>query len=124
MKHSNVLDKNQDVLCHRDYAERVVASFAHQIQSEYYSGNISVSIEDIVLEHFSAPTHPETVGTPKSCTHHAVFHSFFSDYSKQDSSTTNSHRKFIIEFLNQCNIMSNTLSTIIVPVILPVPCVI
>ena len=34
----------QDVLCRRDYAERVVASFANQIQSEYYGGNISVSI--------------------------------------------------------------------------------
>ena len=34
----------QDVLCRRDYAERVVASFANKIQSEYYGGNISMSI--------------------------------------------------------------------------------
>ena len=26
----------QDVLCGRDYADRLVASFAHQIQSKYY----------------------------------------------------------------------------------------
>ena len=44
----------QDVLCRRDYAERVVASVANQIQSKYYGGNISVSIEGIALEHFSA----------------------------------------------------------------------
>ena len=44
----------QDVLCHRDYDERVVASFAHQIKSEYYGGNISVSIEVIVLGNFRA----------------------------------------------------------------------
>ena len=44
----------QDVLCRRDYAERVVASFANQIQSEYYGGNIYVSIEVIALERFSA----------------------------------------------------------------------
>ena len=44
----------QDVLCCRDYAVRVVASFAHQIQSEYYDGNISVSIEGIELGYFSA----------------------------------------------------------------------
>ena len=44
----------QDVLCRRDYAEMAVASFAHQIQSEYYGGNRSVSIEGITLEHFSA----------------------------------------------------------------------
>ena len=29
------LELFQDVLCRRDYAERVVASFANQIQSEY-----------------------------------------------------------------------------------------
>ena len=44
----------QDVLCHRDYADRVVASFSNQIQSQYYVGNRSVSIEGIALEHFSA----------------------------------------------------------------------
>ena len=44
----------QDVLCHSDYAERVVEKFANQTKSEYYGGNISVSIEGIALEHFSA----------------------------------------------------------------------
>ena len=44
----------QDVLYHCDYSERVVAIFSHQIQSEYYGGNISVPIEGITLEHFSA----------------------------------------------------------------------
>ena len=34
----------QYVLCHRDYAERVVVRFAHQIQFEYYGGNRSVYI--------------------------------------------------------------------------------
>ena len=44
----------QDVLCRRDYAECVVAIFAQQIQSEYYDGNRSVSIEGIDLEKLSA----------------------------------------------------------------------
>ena len=44
----------QDVLCYRAYDERVVASFAHQIKPECYGGNISLSIEGIALEHFSA----------------------------------------------------------------------
>ena len=44
----------QDVLCRRDYAERVVAIFANQIQYEYYGGNRYVSIEGIELEHLSA----------------------------------------------------------------------
>ena len=39
----------QDVLCRHDYAVRVVSSFARQIKSEYYGGNISVSIQGIVL---------------------------------------------------------------------------
>ena len=64
----------QDVLFHRDCAERVVASLAHQIQSEYYSGNISVSIEGIALDHFSEPTHIETEETPQARTSHDVFH--------------------------------------------------
>ena len=47
---------SEDVLCRHDYAERVVASFANNIQSEYYGGNRSVSIEVIALEYFSAFT--------------------------------------------------------------------
>ena len=34
---------------HPDYAERLVARFSNQIQSEYFDGNISVSIEGITL---------------------------------------------------------------------------
>ena len=45
----------QDVLCRRDYAERVVASVANQTKSEYYGENISVSIEvlhyNILVQH-------------------------------------------------------------------------
>ena len=37
----------QYVICLQDYAERVFANFANKIQSEYYSGNRSVSIEGI-----------------------------------------------------------------------------
>ena len=68
---------NQFLLSRRDYYERWLSSSAHQIQSEYYGGNRSVSIEYIVLEHFSARTHIETEGTPQARTRHAVFHSFF-----------------------------------------------
>ena len=31
---------SQDLTCRRDYAERVVAIFAHKIKPEYYGGNI------------------------------------------------------------------------------------
>ena len=67
----------QDVLCRRDYAERVVASFSNQIQYEYYGGNRSVSIEVIALEHFSAATKADNNSSTISCQRHAVFNSFY-----------------------------------------------
>ena len=66
----------QDVLCRRDYAERVVASFSNQIKSEYYGGNISVSIEGIPLEHFSAAPQADINSSTLSRPRHAVFHYF------------------------------------------------
>ena len=66
----------QDVLCCRYYAERVVASFANQLQSEYYGGNIYVSIEGIALEHFSAAPQTDINSSTLSRPRHAVFHSF------------------------------------------------
>ena len=62
------------MLCRRDYFERLVAIFAHQIQSEYYGGNRSVSIEGIALEHFSALTQTEINLSTKVYPRHAVFH--------------------------------------------------
>ena len=90
----------QDVLFCRDYSERVVASFPHQIQSEYYDGNISVSIEGISLEHFSALPQTEINSSTKPCPRHAVFH-FPPDDSKQDSVTTTAQRKRLIELLKE-----------------------
>ena len=71
----------QDVLCCRDYAERVVASFSNQIQSEYYGVNRSVSIEGIALDHFSAAPQADINSSTISRPQHAVFHSFLSDDS-------------------------------------------
>ena len=65
------------MLCCRDYDERVVASFPHQIQSEYYSGNRSVSIEGIALKHYSTLTNSGINSSTKSFPRHAAFHSFF-----------------------------------------------
>ena len=66
------------------------------MQSEYYGGNRSVSIEGIALEHFSAAPqadiNPSTLSRPR----HAVFHSFLSDDSKQDASTNTAQRKRLI----------------------------
>ena len=92
----------QDVLWRRDYSERVVASFSNQIQSEYYGGNRSVSIEGIPLEHFSVLPQTEINSSTKPCPQNSVFRYFFLDDSKQDAATTNSHRNFLIgPFLKQ-----------------------
>ena len=89
------------MLCRRDYAERVVGSFDNQIQSEYYGGNRSVSIECIVLEHFSALPHTEINSSTEPCPRHAVFHYFLSDDSKQDAATTTTRIKRLVELLKE-----------------------
>ena len=67
----------QDGIFCRDYAERVVASFANPIQSEYYGGNISVYIEGIALEIFSTVPQEDINSSEISRQCHAVFHSFY-----------------------------------------------
>ena len=102
----------QDVLCCRVYSERVVASFYHQIQSEYYGGNRSVYIEGIALEHFSALPQIETNSLKKPCPRHAVFYYYFSYESKQYSDTTTSHSKRLIELIIEQTLPMSTLSKI------------
>ena len=84
----------------------MVASFAHKIQSEYYGRNRSVSIEGVVLEHFSALTQTEINSSTKLCPRHSVFHSFLSDDIKQDAATTNSHSKRLIELLKEQKVLT------------------
>ena len=74
----------------------MVASFLHQIKSEYYGRNWYVYIEGIVLENCSAPTHPKTATTTLTRTHNDVFHSFLSDDSKHYAVTTIAHIKYNI----------------------------
>ena len=96
----------QDFLWRRDYSERIVASFANQIQSEYYGGNISVSIEGIALEHFSEVPQTNLNSTTPSCQRHALFHSFLSYDSKQDAATTTADRKHLISLLKDKKILT------------------
>ena len=96
----------QDVLCSRDYAERIVASFTNQKKSYYYGGNRSVSIEGYALEHFSELPQTEIKSSTKPCTRHAVFHSFFPDDSKQDAATTTAHSNRLIEFKKMMLVLS------------------
>ena len=102
----------KDVLCRRDYEERVVESFSNQIQSEYYGGNRSAYIEGIALEHFSAAPQEDFNSSTLSRPRHAVFHSFLSDGSKQDAATTTAHSKQLISLLKNKQVLTTPFSTI------------
>ena len=73
--------------------------FSHQIQSECYGGNRSVSIEGIVFKHFSAIDQRTELSYFYSRTIHGVFYSFLSDNIKKYTATPDAHRKLIVELL-------------------------
>ena len=58
-----------------------------------------MSIEGISLEHFSKEPQTNINSTTPSRQHHAVFHSFVTDDSKQGDSTTTADSKLLISFL-------------------------
>ena len=94
-----MLEQENNYLCQRDYAERIVSSCAHQTQSEYYGGNRFVSIEGIALEHFSSSYQSISSLTSETVSQQAVFCSFLSDDIKQYAATTVSYSKHIMELL-------------------------
>ena len=72
-----------------------------------------MSIEGIALEKFSSSPQADINSSTLSCPRHALFHYFLSDDSKQDSATTtNAHRKRLISFLNNKQVLKKSLSTI------------
>ena len=85
------------MFCCHGYAECVVFIFAHQIQSEYYFGNMSASIDDIALKHFSAKDQETYSYYSHSRTRHDFFHLFLSDNRKQHRAKTAEHIKQIID---------------------------
>ena len=87
------------MLWRRDYAELIVSRFSHQIQYEYYGGNMLVSIEGKKLEHFSDTYQEKSLYHSHNRTCHAMFHSFMPDNSKQYAATKDAHIKWVIELL-------------------------
>ena len=71
-----------------------------------------MSIEGIVLEHFSALPKAYINSTTPSRQRHAVFHSFLSDERKQDDATTTAHSNRLISFLKVKKILTTSLITI------------
>ena len=58
---------------------------------------MSISIEGISLEHFSASHHSSPFLVSDHVSNHAVFYYYFSDDRKQDASTTSTHSNRIVE---------------------------
>ena len=73
-----------------------------------------MSIEGIALGHFSELPKADNNSTTPSHQRHAVFHSFLSDYIKQDAATTTSSRKHLISLLKEKKITTTPLSTMVV----------
>ena len=71
-----------------------------------------MSIEGIVLEHFSALSKADINSTKPSHQRHAVFHYFLSDGIKQDAATTTAHSKRLISLLKDKKVLTTSLNTI------------
>ena len=71
-----------------------------------------MSIEGIKLEHFSAAPQADINSTTRSRPCHAVFHSFLSDDSKHDATTTTEHNKQLISLLKNKQVLTTSLCTI------------
>ena len=71
-----------------------------------------MSIEVIAFEHFSASYQKTLSSYLHSCKRHAMFHSFLSYNSKQDSDTTAVDIKRIIELLENVKVIFTGMSTI------------
>ena len=93
----------QDLLCRRDYSERIIARLAHQIEYVYYGGNRYVSIEGIALEHFSSIDQETSSSYSHSRIWYALLRQFLYHHIKQDTFKTATHSKQIIELMKKIN---------------------
>ena len=66
----------QDLTCCHEYEKGLVEIFSNQIQSEYFGGSMSVSMEVISLETFCVQKHLNLPSVKNNPSSHAVFHSF------------------------------------------------
>ena len=102
----------QDVKIFCDYADHAVESFSNKNQSEYYVGNILISIEVIELDRYCVQHHLVLKSMYANTTSHAVFHSVLFNDRKYDAATTYSHCKNIVEVLKECKLIFVDLRTI------------
>ena len=89
-----------------------MSTFSHQILSEYYGNNRYVSIESNPLNKFSALEYSSPFWKSDNVLTHALFHSFLFDDNKKDDATTAAQSKYIIELLQNRQLILVDLFTI------------
>ena len=88
-----------------DYAEKFSFAPDGQLQGEYFSNNRSLSMEGCCLDHFKSPLQiinmqsPDVAYVPEDQDVQRVFHSHFSDMSKQNAATTTKHLQSMLDCL-------------------------
>ena len=79
---------------------------------EYYGVNLSVSIEGIPLEHFSASNQESSSLTYEAVSRQTMFHYFLSNDRIQYDATTTEHCKHIMELLHNRKVLMTNKGTI------------
>jgi hypothetical protein len=86
----NLFETNRgSVKSRRDYAERLSAVFNLEVQSSHFGNGRSLSIEGSSVESYSNGGDSQKM----------EFHSHFSDFSKQDASSTHAHMTVLLDIL-------------------------
>ena len=88
----------------RDYAERLAAAFNLEAQHEHFGNSRSLSIEGSSVETFCAAAvdaYRAGVWRMDESDLKMVFHSHFSDDSRQDAATTHAHMVVLFEHLKE-----------------------
>jgi hypothetical protein len=99
--------KKKDIKVQCDFADRLVAAFLTEIQSEHFGGNQTLSMEGLAMEYIDASS---ILNEQKSLK--GQFHSFLSDDSDQGAATTAAHTEKFLKLLLDSNRIEREQSTI------------
>ena len=96
--------RKPSVRTRRDYAERLAAAFTLEIQSDHFGNGRSLSMEGSSVETFckrAVDAWKNGVWQMDEADLRMVFHSHFSDDSRQDAATTHAHMTVLLNQLKE-----------------------
>ena len=96
--------RKPSVRTRRDYAERLAAAFSLEIQSDHFGNGRSLSMEGSAVETFckaAVDAWRNGVWQMDEAQLKMVFHSHFSDDSRQDAATTHAHMTVLLKQLKE-----------------------